>query len=111
MSNREKLALLVSPLVAAALWWCGAWLVDLPRERVRSQLELGLTAAQVVERLGDPDRVYDADAAPEDYYVDGWAHRERPITSTVQIFILGEPICYVWYDENQRVEDWFVGGS
>ena len=111
MSTREKLALMVAPLAPLALFYCAVWVLDLPRERIRSKLELGLTPAQVVERLGEPDYVHGVDTAPEDYYVDGWAYRERPITSTVQVFILGEPIAYVWYDEDGRVEDWFVGGS
>lgn len=66
---------------------------------------LGLTAAEVSERLGEPNHVYLAGTAPEHDDVDGWGYRERPLISTVHIFILGEPIGYVWYDEDGRVED------
>lgn len=79
--------------------------------RIEAKLELGLSSARVRERLGEPSYVYEAESAPEDYYVPGWAHRERPITSEVWIFHIGEPICYVWFDEQGKVEDWFVGGS
>ncbi len=111
MNTREKLALIASPLVAIVVLWGAVQLMDLPKRQVEAKLELGLTAAEVVERLGEPNHVHHADTAPEDYYVEGWARRERPITSTVQVFILGEPICYVWYDEEGLVEDWFLGGS
>lgn len=110
-NTREKLALVASPLVAAAVLWGAVWLMDLPKRQVDAKLELDLTPAQIVERLGEPNLVHHAGTAPEDYYVEGWARRERPITSMVQVFILGEPICYVWYDEDGLVEDWFLGGS
>ena len=49
--------------------------------------------------------------AREDYYLEGWARREREITSEVWIYVLGEPVCYVWFDEAGLVEETFVGGS
>jgi len=111
MDLREKLALAASPFVAAGMLWGAVWLMELPRHRAEAKLDLGLTAAEVVERLGEPNHVYHADTAPEHYYVPGWGYRQRPITSMVHIFILGEPIGYVWYDEDGRVEDWYFGGS
>ncbi|QDU68063.1 hypothetical protein Pla86_31540 [Planctomycetes bacterium Pla86] len=29
----------------------------------------------------------------------------------VWIFILGEPVRCVWFDEDGKLADWFVGGS
>ena len=89
----------------------GLWAMGLPKQRIESQLRVGLTQEEIRQRLGEPELRYEADAAPDRYYVDGWAYREREITSEVWIFIVGEPICYVWFDEDDRVEDWFVGGS
>ncbi len=71
----------------------------------------GRALAMVVQRTGEPDLFDDADTAPEDDEVDGWAHRKRPITSTVRTFYFGDPIGDVWCVYYQRDEDWFVGGS
>jgi hypothetical protein len=89
------------------------WLWDPFRHReIQGKLQLGLTEAQVIRLLGEePAHVYDREGAPVDYYVDGWSRKERPITHRVLIFMLGEPICYVWLDERGLVEDFFVGGS
>lgn len=90
-----------------------AWaLLSYGHARVEERLELGLTQDEVRARFGrEPNYAYRAGSAPADYYVEGWARRERPITSSVWIYIEGEPICYVWFDADGRVEDWFVGGS
>ena len=88
--------------------------IQLSEKRIKeaeAQLELGLTSEQVRSRLGEPYTVHAGETAPQDYYQPGWARREREITGSVEIFILGEPICYVWYDPAGRVEDWFLGGS
>jgi hypothetical protein len=82
------------------------------RESIESKLRLGLSEPEVIRLLGeDPAYRYKRDGGPQDYYVEGWARRERPITGSVLIFMFGEPICYVWLDEQGRVEDFFVGGS
>jgi hypothetical protein len=58
-----------------------------------------------------PDHVYDRETAPDHYYVDGWSYKERAITNRVLTFSFGHPICYVWIDEQGRVEDYYLGGS
>ena len=74
-------------------------------------VEVGMTEGQVRELLGEPARVYEAETAPEEYYVDGWSYERRPITNKVFIYFSAEPIAYVWFDEENRVEEVFVGGS
>lgn len=105
----------VGAVAVAVLAFAGGgalrWLYQWPYRQVEAQLELGLTSEQVRSRLGEPDTVHARETAPEDYYQPGWARREREITGSVEIYILGEPICYVWYDPAGRVQDWFLGGS
>ncbi len=80
-------------------------------EVIRSKLALGLSRADVLSRLGEPSCVLERATTPDHYYVDGWAYKEREISNSVLVFLLGEPICYVWIDDDGRVEDYFVGGS
>ena len=90
------------------------WLWDDPygHSQIESKLARGLTEAEIIRLLGrEPDQVLDRSSAPADYYVEGWSRKERPITNRVLIFMFGEPICYVWIDNDGRVEDYFVGGS
>ena len=100
-------------VVAVVGFWSGvAYLVDpFGHREIRSKLSLGLTEAEVRAVLGEPRFEYDQDTAPTEYYVNGWSRRERPITGRVLIFMFGEPICYVWFDETGQVEEYFVGGS
>jgi hypothetical protein len=70
-----------------------------------------MTEVEVRAVLGEPFREHYRDTAPTDYYVNGYRSRERTITGKVLIFKAGEPICYVWFDEVGRVEDYYVGGS
>ena len=79
---------------------------------IESRLRLGLTESEVIDALGEqPAFRYERESAPVDYYVSGWARREREISGSVLIFKFGEPICYVWFDLEGRAEDYFVGGS
>ena len=90
------------------LWFDGPF----KHRQIESKLRIGLTEPEVIRLLGaDPAHRYQRDDAPIDYYVEGWDRRERAITGKVLIFKLGAPICYVWFDEQGRVEDYFVGGS
>lgn len=102
------LALLLAALVGAVS------LFD-PFAGDRKELDLavavGMTESEVRAVLGPPQLEYFASDAPEEYYVSGYSHRKRPITNKVHIYVRGEPICYVWYDPSNRVEDYFVGGS
>ena len=71
----------------------------------------GMTEEEVVKLLGEPHWAYSASDAPADYYVEGYARKKRPITNKVFIYIGSEPIAYIWFDHQNRVEDVFVGGS
>jgi len=82
------------------------------RDSIAGKLRLGLTEPEVIRLMGEaPAYRYEKAGAPAEYYVNGWERHERPITGKVLIFMLGEPICYVWFDEEGRVEEVFVGGS
>jgi outer membrane protein assembly factor BamE (lipoprotein component of BamABCDE complex) len=78
--------------------------------RLRS-IEIGMTEAEVVQKLGSPDEVHDAANAPENYYVAGYSYEKRRIANKVFIYIESEPIAYVYFDHRNRVEYVFVGGS
>jgi len=79
-------------------------------EGLRS-IKVGMTEQGVIEKLGTPLHVYDKASAPKDYYVEGWSRRERAITHKVLIYIASEPIAYVYLDDQNKVEEVFVGGS
>jgi hypothetical protein len=74
-------------------------------------IQKGMTEAEVIQRLGTPDRVYTKDNAPKNYYVEGWTHEEREIRGKVLIYIGSEPIAYIYLDPQGVVEHVFVGGS
>ena len=80
-------------------------------EKYRSALKLGLTPAAVESALGKPFRVYTRENAPKEYYVKGYGRKERPITNKVYIYMGTETIAYVYFDNQEKVEDFFVGGS
>lgn len=71
----------------------------------------GMTEEEVVQKLGMPSIVYSRDTAPNNYYVEGWAFKEREITNKLFIYRGGEPIAYIYFDNSGLVEDTFVGGS
>lgn len=74
-------------------------------------IKVGMTEAEVVERLGTPYEVHNAATAPENYYVGGYSYEERPIENKVFIYIEAEPIAYVYFDKENIVEYVYVGGS
>ena len=102
------LALLGGFVMAVVLWF---WDPSGHRE-LATKLRLGLTEPEIVELMGRaPDHAYDRKSAPRDYYVPNYSRKERPIDNRVIVFILGQPIVYVWFDKAGRVEDYFVGGT
>lgn len=74
-------------------------------------VKIGMTDEEVVNLLGSPYRVYDKATAPRDYYIDGYAHENREINNKVFIYISTEPIAYIYFDGENKVEDIFIGGS
>jgi outer membrane protein assembly factor BamE (lipoprotein component of BamABCDE complex) len=74
-------------------------------------IEIGMSEADVRERLGRPHRIYYRATAPADYYAEGYEFKRRAITNKVFIHFATEPIAYVYFDEDNRVEEVFVGGS
>ncbi len=79
-------------------------------ERFRA-IQPGMTEQEVRVHLGTPTREFERETAPADYYVEGWSFNERPITNKVLIYVGSEPICYVYLDDANTVEEIFVGGS
>jgi outer membrane protein assembly factor BamE (lipoprotein component of BamABCDE complex) len=97
-------------LLPAALAACTERVFREEYERFQS-IKVGMTEQEVREKLGTPVHVYDRASAPKDYYVEGWSRKERPITNKVLIYISSEPIAYVYLDDQNKVEEVFVGGS
>ena len=79
-------------------------------ERFES-VKVGMPEEEVTATLGKPRHVYSQADAPESYYVDGYSFKERKITNKVLIFVATEAIAYVYLDNNNEVEEVFIGGS
>jgi outer membrane protein assembly factor BamE (lipoprotein component of BamABCDE complex) len=71
----------------------------------------GMSEEQVIQLLGKPYKVYEKDTAPKNYYVEGYAFKQRPITNKVYIYVASEPIAYVYFNKDNKVEEIFIGGS
>ncbi len=74
-------------------------------------VQVGMGENEVIELLGEPTLDYSKEDAPDDYYVKGYAFKRKEITNKVFIYIGQEPIAYVYFDNANRVEDVYVGGS
>ncbi len=72
---------------------------------------VGMSEREVIALLGQPHKTYYRDSAPKDYYVPGYTYKERAISNKVFIYSFSEPIAYYYLDNNNKVEDAFVGGS
>ncbi|HNQ21799.1 MAG TPA: hypothetical protein PKK06_01765 [Phycisphaerae bacterium] len=76
-----------------------------------AQVHIGDTEARVVELLGEPNKQYERDGAPADYYIEGYGRRKRPITAKVLIYLGADMVFYIWLDADGRVEEVFQGVS
>ena len=74
-------------------------------------IEIGMTLQEVEDRLGQPYKDYYKDNAPKNYYKEGWSYNKRDIINKVYIYLSGEPIAYIYFDDDDEVEYAFVGGS
>ena len=74
-------------------------------------VKIGMSEKEVIGLLGQPHKIYYRDSAPKNYYVPGYSHKERNISNKVFIYSFAEPITYYYFDESNRVEDIFIGGS
>jgi hypothetical protein len=74
-------------------------------------VKVGWTEEMVKDHLGTPLKIYQRDTAPENYYLGGHAHKKRPITNKVWIYQASEPVAYIYFGTDDRVEEVFVGGS
>jgi hypothetical protein len=101
-------------LVLSGLWYVGDIVVKAP---FRAQLDAceqiheGMTVEEVGKLLGSPDYVFSAETVPADYTVLGYSCKRREISSTLHVYLFGEPIACIWVDAHNRVEDIYVGGS
>ena len=104
------MALVLVPLMTAA-YFSWRWTNE-PYFSRAAAIKRGMPEAEVRERLGEPWHVYDAESAPEDYYVEGYSYRRRPISNKVLIYFGGlDLIVYVYTDNEDRVEYVYIGGS
>jgi len=74
-------------------------------------IQPGMTQEEVESTLGEPTRSYTRENAPEHYYVEGYSHENRTIRHKVFIYMRAELIAYVYFDQSNRVEHTFVGGT
>lgn len=74
-------------------------------------VKVGMTEEEVTNLLGSPYKIYYKGTAPTNYYVEGYAYKKRDISNKVFIYIGVEPIAYVYFDNQNKVDDVFVGGS
>lgn len=74
-------------------------------------IKVGMSEEEVIKRLGEPQKVYNSENEPENYYVEGYSFKKRSITNKVLIYIGTEPIAYFYFDNQNKVEDIFIGGS
>lgn len=74
-------------------------------------IKVDMTEQEVIKILGQPLEIYKATTSPVDYYVKGYSRKKREITNKVFIYITGETIAYIYFDDQNCVEDVFVGGS
>ena len=49
-------------------------------------VKVGMTEKEVLDLLGEPYKVYEVRTAPVDYYIPGYSHKKRAITSKVYIY-------------------------
>lgn len=78
------------------------------------EIRRGMAEHEVIRLLGKPDKLYDEHSAPRDYYVKGYARKERPISSKVLIYMGrrdGDVVIYIWVDRRGFVEETFIGPS
>jgi len=118
---RLKKTFLIISLVLAVLVLVGTILVILSSLVVNEtfsrdyalfrSIKIGMSEQHVVNLLGKPVKIYSRGTAPKDYYVKGYSYKEREISNKVFIYIASEPIAYIYFDDQNNVEDVFVGGS
>ena len=76
-----------------------------------NSISKGMEEHSVIELLGNPQKSYHAPNYPSDYYIPGYSFKRRDISNKVFIYIGTEAIAYIYINDQNKVEDIFVGGS
>jgi hypothetical protein len=75
------------------------------------RVKIGDNEAVVRSVLGEPRYAYEKATAPEDYYIEGYGKKVRPITGKVLIYSGTDLIMYVYLDSAGRVEEKVIANS
>jgi hypothetical protein len=74
-----------------------------------SSIEVGMSEAQVLAKLGSPGSVYGPGTRPEEYHVSGYPYEKRRVTGKLLIFSGGaDVLAYVYIDTAGKVEHVYV---
>lgn len=82
-----------------------------PSQTAWNGVHIGDSEGSVRRLLGEPYREYRVETAPADYYLSGYARRERSISNRVLIYVAADLVLYVWIAADDRVEELFTGSS
>lgn len=88
------------------------WLLNVREHYMVARLSPGTTSEEVKTIFGDPERVYAEKLGQDSYYVKGYSFKERAITKEVWIYFgWFDVVVYVYFDNDMKVEDVFMGFS
>ena len=88
------------------------WLLNADIHLRTARIAPGMTASEITHIMGTPSSVFDESQNGTDYYIEGYTHKERPITRQVWIYYGSfDAIVYIYFDNDMQVEEMFIGGS
>jgi hypothetical protein len=105
---------LVGAIAAFALVSAACQIFEFPFREQYAKLEaikVGMSEAEVKQKLGEPDFVHKMGVTPEQYCRPGWTCDKHLIVGHLFIYLAGKPIAYVYFDRANQVEHVFIGGT
>lgn len=117
--NKNKRSLIVIVFLAGVLTYVSLRIEDVSMKlkyldfqedvSVFNCIKKGMSYNEVESCLGKPSEIIEA--GTKDYYVKGYAKKEKEVLNRAYVYVISFAVCYVYFDVNGVVDDFFIGGS